>query len=71
MSEKSEEKFEMKEEINHEENSHHDKDEAELNRLETNLDETDSLENDSSASKPKSLRSVRQLRNFMSRAQSN
>src|SRR5689334_15825031 len=57
MSEKSEKEIEMKKEIINEETSHHEKDEAELSRLEANLENRDSedAKPKTSESKPKKM----------------
>jgi membrane fusion protein, heavy metal efflux system len=56
MSEKSEKEIEIKKEVINEENSHHEKDEAELDRLEANLEnrESKTTKAETSESKPKS-----------------
>ena len=55
MNEKSEQKKEMNEEITSQEISHHQTDEAELDRLEANTDEREVEADDSAASKPKKM----------------
>lgn len=57
MSEKSEKEIEMKKEVINEENSHHEKDEAKLSRLEANLEngESENAEPKTSVSKPKKM----------------
>ena len=57
MSENSEKEIEMKEENINQEINHHQKDEAELNRLEENLEngESETVKSDSSSAKPKQI----------------